>query len=126
MLKGNLPAIKRSNIGSQGFVRKIEALMPVFEELSKRNVSIRIAAPIGTETEKSVKEVSKYADVRSAQNKARFVVVDGKEVIFMVTDDSEVHPTYDIGIWINTPFFATTLSELFDMAWKEMKTIVKN
>ena len=44
----------------------------------------------------------------------------------MVTDDSEVHPTYDIGIWINTPFFANALSELFDMAWKQMKTIVKN
>jgi len=110
----------------QGFLRKIEALIPVFQELSKRNVSVRIAAPIGTESEKQIKEVSKYAEVRSADNKARFIVVDGKEVIFMVTDDSEVHPTYDIGIWINTPFFANALSELFNMAWKQMKTIVKN
>ncbi len=110
----------------QGFIRKIEALKPVFEELSKRNVSIRIAAPLGPESEKAVKDISKCAEVRSSQNKARFIVVDGKEVIFMVTDDSEVHPTYDIGIWINTPFFANALSELFDMAWKEMKPVVKN
>lgn len=110
----------------QGFLRKSEALIPVFQELAKRNVDIRIAAPLGAESEKIVKEVSKYAQVRSANNKARFIVVDGKEVVFMVTDDSEVHPTYDIGIWINTPFFANALSELFDMAWKEMKTIVKN
>ena len=53
--------------------------------------------------------------------KARFCVVDGKEIIFMVIDDSEVHPTYDIGIWVNTPFFANAMGELFDLAWKEMK-----
>ncbi len=29
----------------------------------------------------------------------------------MVLDDEEVHPTYDIGIWINTPFFAKALED---------------
>ncbi|MEM3126894.1 MAG: hypothetical protein QW331_02410, partial [Candidatus Woesearchaeota archaeon] len=53
--------------------------------------------------------------------KARFVVVDEKEVIFMVLDDKEVHPTYDVGIWINTPFFAKALGDLFHLAWKQMK-----
>ena len=52
---------------------------------------------------------------------ARFVVVDGKELIFMVTNDEEVHPTYDIGIWVNTPFFASALEDLFELAWKEMQ-----
>jgi sugar-specific transcriptional regulator TrmB len=105
----------------QGFIRKIEALTGVFEELTKRGVKIRIAANLSKNCEKAVKDVGKFAEVRSTKTKARFVVVDGKEVIFMVTDDNEVHPTYDIGIWVNTPFFAQALAELFELAWKEMK-----
>jgi hypothetical protein len=41
----------------------------------------------------------------------------------MVTDDKEVHPTYDIGIWVKTPLFANALQNLFDMAWQDMKPI---
>ena len=48
-------------------------------------------------------------------------IVDGKELIFMAMDDKEVHPTYDIGIWVNTPFFAGALENLFNIAWKNMK-----
>jgi len=41
----------------------------------------------------------------------------------MLLDDVEVHPTYDLGVWINTPFFAQALSQLFDIAWKDMKKV---
>ncbi|MBN2422492.1 hypothetical protein JXB41_04655, partial [Candidatus Woesearchaeota archaeon] len=105
----------------QGLLRKIEGLTPVFEQIQKRGVKIRIAAPITKEAIPAVKEVSKYAEVRNCSTKARFVVVDGKVVVFMVLDDAEVHPTYDIGIWINTPFFASALEELFELGWKDMK-----
>ena len=43
----------------------------------------------------------------------------------MVMDDQEVHPTYDIGIWVNTKLFASALENLFELAWKEMKTVIK-
>jgi sugar-specific transcriptional regulator TrmB len=105
----------------QGFIRKVEALTGVFEELTKRGVKIRVAANLSKNCEKAIKDVSKFAEIRTTKTKARFVVVDGKEVIFMVNDDNEVHPTYDIGIWVNTPFFAQALAELFELAWKEMK-----
>ena len=35
--------------------------------------------------------------------------------------DQEVHPTYDVGIWVNTPFFASALENLYELAWKSMK-----
>ena len=41
--------------------------------------------------------------------------------MFMLLDDKDVHPTYDIGLWVNTPFFASALEELFDMAWNQME-----
>ena len=62
------------------------------------------------------------AEIRNAEGlKGRFCVVDGKEVIFMVLDDKEVHPTYDLGIWVNSPFFASTLNNLFEVTWKDLK-----
>lgn len=106
---------------SQGFLRKVEGLKPVFEKLKKRGVKIRIAAPMTKATKDSLKEVSKFAEVRHTDSKARFCIVDGKELVFMVLDDKEVHPTYDIGIWVNTPFFAGALETLFETAWKGMK-----
>lgn len=107
---------------SQGFLRKAEGLKPVFEKLKKRGVKVRIAAPITKENKDIVKDLSTVAEIRNAVNpKARFTIVDGKDVIFMLMDDKEVHPTYDVGIWVKTPFFANALSNLFDVAWDGMK-----
>lgn len=108
----------------KGLVRKIEALKPIFEELKKRNVTIRIAAPITKDNKDLIKELDGLAEVKHIDKiNARFIIVDGKELIFMLLDDAEVHPTYDVGIWVNTPFFANALEQLFELAWKEMKII---
>jgi HTH-type transcriptional regulator, sugar sensing transcriptional regulator len=111
---------------SGGLLRKIEGMLPVFEQVKKRGVKIRIAAPLNSkEAEKAAKDMTGVAEVRHTECKARFVIVDSKELIFMVMDDAEVHPTYDIGIWINTPFFAKALEDLFELSWKDMKKKVK-
>ncbi len=108
---------------TQGFIRKVEGLKPTFEKIKKRGVKIRIAAPITKEAMSAVKDLKGIAEVRHTDSKARFCVVDGKELVFMVLDDAEVHPTYDVGVWVNTPFFAKALDTLFDTAWKNMKPI---
>ncbi|MBS3137099.1 TrmB family transcriptional regulator [Candidatus Woesearchaeota archaeon] len=110
---------------TQGFIRKIEGLKPVFEKLKKRGVKIRIAAPITKEALPALKDIADIAEVRHTNSKARFCIVDGKEIVFMVLDDAEVHPTYDIGIWINTPFFSNALQELFDTLWVTLKPAEK-
>ncbi|MFH0977853.1 MAG: helix-turn-helix domain-containing protein [Candidatus Woesearchaeota archaeon] len=106
---------------SQGLMRKVEGLKPTLEQVKKRGVKIRIAAPLTKETRNAVKDIQDVAEVRHTNSKARFCIVDGKEIIFMVLDDAEVHPTYDVGIWVNTPFFSKALEELFELAWKSMK-----
>ena len=105
----------------QGLVRKIDALKPLFEKLKKRGVKIRIAAPITKENISAVKDLKDVAEIRHTDDNARFTIIDGKDLTFMVMNDKEVHPTYDVGIWVNTPFFAGALENLFDMAWKVMK-----
>jgi hypothetical protein len=106
---------------SQGLLRKIEGLKPTFEKLKKRGVKIRIAAPLGKELANAIKELGDVAEIRHSTCKGRFTIVDKSEIIFMIMDDQEVHPTYDVGIWVNTPYFASAMDSLFDVAWKTMK-----
>ncbi|MCF7862073.1 hypothetical protein K9M79_07585 [Candidatus Woesearchaeota archaeon] len=106
---------------TQGFIRKVEGLKPVFEQIKKRGVTIKIAAPLTKECIPAIKEISGIAEVRNADTKARFCIIDHNELIFMVLNDADVHPTYDVGIWVNSPFFAQALADLFEMAWNEMK-----
>lgn len=107
---------------TQGLIRKVEGLMPTFEKLKKKGVKIRVAAPLTKDTRDAVRELSKVAEVKNVDKiTARFCIVDGKELVFMVLDDKEVHPTYDLGIWVNTPFFAKAMDGMFSMAWKDMK-----
>ncbi len=106
---------------TQGFIRKMEGLKPAFEKIKKRGVKIRIAAPITKDCDAAVKDMGTVAEIRNTESKARFCVIDGKELVFMVLNDSDVHPTYDVGIWVNTPFFASAVENLFEQAWKSMK-----
>lgn len=106
---------------SKGLLRKIEALKPIFQKLNKKGVNVRIAAPLTKEAGNVVKDLKGVAEVRDTSGKlnARFCVVDGKDLLFMLMHDDEVHPTYDVGVWVNTPFFAGALENMFDLAWKD-------
>lgn len=109
---------------SEGLNRKLEVLMPSLEKCKKRGVKIRIAAPVNNNNIKVAKELKKVAEVRSIDKfKARFAIIDGTQLMFMLLDDEKFHPNYDIGVWINTEFFANALESLFDLAWKEMKSV---
>ncbi len=111
---------------SKGVLRKVEALRPELERLAKKGVSIRIAAPITKENLTTVQDLSKIADVRHNEAiKARFVLVDGKELMFMALDDEEVHPSYDLGVWVNTPYFTTAMETMFEACWKDLESANK-
>src|SRR3989344_6522228 len=78
-------------------IRKAEALKPLFQKLNKKGVAIKIAAPISKESVNVVKDLKNLADIRDSKDfNARFVIVDGKDLMFMVMHDEAVHPSYDI------------------------------
>ncbi|MEK6828761.1 MAG: helix-turn-helix domain-containing protein [Nanoarchaeota archaeon] len=109
---------------SEGLSRKIEVLMPSLEKCKKRGVKIRIAAPIDNNNIKVAREFKKVAEVRNLDKmKARFVIIDGNQIMFMLLDDEKFHPNYDIGVWINTEFFAQALEQMFELAWNDMKPV---
>lgn len=106
---------------AKGLSRKVEALKPELEKLAKKGIKIRIAAPITKENAELVNELSKIAEIKNVNKMdARFAIVDNKELLFMVMNDEEVHPTYDVGVWVNTPYFATALSGMYNTLWNEL------
>ena len=107
-----------------GLNRKLEILLPSLEKAKKRGVKIRIAAPITANNKKVAKDFAKVAEVRNVDTlKARFMIIDSEQLMFMLLNDETVHPTYDIGVWINTEFFAQALEQLFEAAWKGFKAV---
>ena len=107
-----------------GLNRKLEALLPSLEKAKKRGVKVRVAAPIDKNNIKVAKDFKKVAEVKNVDKmRARFIIVDGNQLMFMLLDDEKFHPNYDTGVWINTEFFASALEQMFDIAWKEMKAV---
>ncbi|MCX6742261.1 MAG: hypothetical protein NTX24_03755 [Candidatus Pacearchaeota archaeon] len=110
---------------SEGLNRKFENLRPAFEKAKKKGVMVRVVAPITPKNYKIAKELSKYAEVRNGKVKSRFAISDAKELLLMVLDDEEVHPNYDVGVWINSPFFGNAMHEIFNSSWEKMIPLSK-
>ncbi|MEK6820426.1 MAG: hypothetical protein AABX71_01825, partial [Nanoarchaeota archaeon] len=112
---------------AEGLNRKLEALMPSLEKAKKKGIKIRIAAPITPNNMKVAREMGRVAEVKSMDNfRGRFAIIDEKEIMFMLLDDEKVHPTYDVGVWLNTEFFAKVLGQMFDPLWQGTKTAIRS
>jgi len=106
---------------ADGLNRKLEALLPSLKTAKRRKIDIRIAAPIDKNNIKIAKEFEKVAKVKHMDDiRARFAIVDGKQLMFMLLDDKEIHPSYDTAVWLNSEFFASTMESLFGIAWKDL------
>jgi len=109
----------------EGLARKMDELKDSLEKAKQRNVQIRIATSFSKELPEKLAEVARVGQLRVADTKARFCIIDGKEIVFMVLDDKEVHPSYDLGIWVKTSFFGSALESMFNTAWENMETVKK-
>ena len=73
----------------------------------------------GNET--AMKNFSKFADIRHMEKDGRLLIVDDKNMTFMLLDDAKVHSSYDSGVWINSPFFTESIRNMFDIMWQNLK-----
>ncbi len=121
-MEGMIRNAKKSVViatSGKGLMRKGDNFGNLLKKLSDKGVKVKIAAPVNKENMKLVKQLN-FADVRNVKTNARFVLVDDKELLFMINDDEKVHESYDIGIWVNSPFFVNALSNLFESSWKKV------
>ena len=104
----------------EGLMRKVRALKPILEKAKGRVVKIRIAVPVNEKTKEAIDKLEGAAEVKELKDmSARFCIVDSKESLFMMLEDKDVHPTYDLAMWVNTPYFASAMQGMFDLAWKK-------
>jgi sugar-specific transcriptional regulator TrmB len=93
-----------------GMIRKYEGLRRSLKKAKDRGVKITFAAPLTKKSEHLLTEIRQVADVKNVDAAGRVAIIDNKHVLFMLSDDLKVHPSFDIGVWVNTPYFANMLS----------------
>ncbi len=100
------------------FLKEMEAFKTDLAGAKKRGVEVSIAVPHN----KQIKEMSKslkFGPIQDTRLLSRFAIIDNKEVMFMLLDDSKVHTSYDLGIWINSPYFTSCMSNMLSGFLKE-------
>jgi|GEM_PF-58476 len=100
-----------------GLTRKAEALKNALQKAKERGVTIKILSPVAANQAKTLVATAQTKQIDAVP--ARFCVVDGKQITFMVLDDADTHPNYDFGIWVNTPSFAKSFENIFNMLWEK-------
>ncbi|HLC73264.1 MAG TPA: TrmB family transcriptional regulator sugar-binding domain-containing protein, partial [Candidatus Nanoarchaeia archaeon] len=109
----------------KGLKRKVDRFSDIFKKLNTKGVKVRIAAPITKESVKHCEKIKSIVDFRNVGKiNARFVLVDGKELVFMVSDDQDIHESYDVAIWVKSPFFVNAVDSLVGMSWAKLPKIV--
>lgn len=95
---------------------KLKMFKDTFAKLKKRNVDIKVMI---NDNEEEAKKLSKKlgVQIKSKPISARFIISDRTELIFTIKPTS-VHEDYDYGVWINSPFFTSSLAYMFEVAWK--------
>jgi len=100
-----------------GLTRKSEALKNAFQKAKERGVTIKILSPVQTSQAKTLVPTAQTKQIDAVP--ARFCVVDGKQVTFMLLDDEGIHPNYDFGVWVNAAGFAKSFENLFNLLWEK-------
>jgi len=105
-----------------GLIRKSEALYPAMRKAADRGVDIKIIAPIKGKAKEAAAKMKDVATIKDSDKiTTRFMISDGKELIFTMLSDQNVHSSYDHGIWVNTEFFVGSIEKMFTSVWNDLE-----
>jgi HTH-type transcriptional regulator, sugar sensing transcriptional regulator len=94
----------------EGLIRKTGALLKQIKKAKERGVEITIAAPFSEKNRQAQSEMEGFVKLKNTKNtNARFCVVDGNQITVMLSNEKEIHPTYDLAVWMQSPVLAKTL-----------------
>ncbi len=85
----------------------------VFDRLNKANIKIKIAL---NGEEKDIKKINTKFKIKAKKIDVdtRFFISDSEQVLFMISKTGM--PEEEIAVWLNTPFFASSLTYMFEQA----------
>ena len=101
------------------FEDKSRVLIPAIEQAIKNNVKVKIA--LSGQSERIKKIGSRFNIKTSNTNSdARLYISDKQEALFMITPENSDE---EVGIWLNSPFFADSFSKMVDSSIKSFIAI---
>ena len=105
---------------AEGMIRKIQHLDKALKKAADKGIAIKILVPHNKETEKLEKELKGIVEIKNfTEVKSRLVLVDDTKLLFFITNDKDVHPSYDVAVWVETSFFAESIKGFFEAMWKK-------
>ena len=99
---------------AQGFARKVHWLKNAVKAVSKKGVKVKF---VTVHDKKVAEKLEGAAQIKDVRHNARFVIVDGSEVAFFLTDET-VNPDYETAVWVRSPFFVKAFEALFEQSLK--------
>lgn len=88
----------------------------LFDRLKRANITLKVAL---SGDEKEIRKISNKFKIKAKPISidAKFFIADNEQVLFIISKGSA--PDEEIAVWLNTPFFTSALSFLFDQATRE-------
>jgi len=96
----------------EGMIRKFNNLKKSLTKASKKGVKITFTAPLTAKSKDILPEIKSIGDVINKDLKGRMCVFDDKQIVFMLSEDKKVHPSFDMCVWVNSPYFGNMLSKM--------------
>ncbi|MEA3229481.1 MAG: hypothetical protein U9P44_01075, partial [archaeon] len=100
----------------------------LLQKAKNNKIKIRVIAPVTSDNRDDVSILSDIVEFRDSSSSkyklplGRMVVIDGKQVLFGLTDDSQIHESQDISFWSASSHFSENFAQtMFDMIWTNLK-----
>ncbi|MBN1923383.1 MAG: TrmB family transcriptional regulator [Nanoarchaeota archaeon] len=105
-----------------GFIRKIKAFKDELASARKRKVNVKIIASVNDEGKRFLNEVKEDIGVlkNGQEDMSRFLIVDQEDVLFLLVNDEDVHPKYDVALWVKSEVFGRSLNNMFNHMWERL------
>jgi HTH-type transcriptional regulator, sugar sensing transcriptional regulator len=99
------------------FEDKSRVLLPALEQAAKNEVKVKLSL---TGPAERIKKIAAKTNIKTTNgdSDARMYISDKSEVLFMITSESADE---EIAIWLNSPFFAQSLSMILDTNSRKVK-----
>jgi HTH-type transcriptional regulator, sugar sensing transcriptional regulator len=100
---------------TQEILDKSRFFQSTFEKLKKANITIKMAL---SGEERDIKKINTKFKINAKKidMDAKFYIADNEQVLFLISKGNL--PDEELAVWLNTPFFTSTLAFMFEQAIK--------
>jgi len=98
------------------FQQKSRFFSSIIERLQKAGIKIKVCL---SGNDKEIKKISTKFKIKAKQIniEAKFFIADNEQVLFLISKATA--PDEELAVWLNTPFFTSALSFMFNEAMKD-------